>query len=148
MSIPAMPQRVREILDRVAEEHGTTTEALTGHSHRKGLAVARYEAYSRIVAQIVINRQPPSLPQIGAWVNRDHTTVLYGLRRHASGFEWNQHAKTEKGVGKPKGEMYSRMKLVAMMNREPLQWDNVRPVSPAVQAAVLQQFALLQEGAA
>lgn len=143
MSIPSMPQSVREILDRVALEYGTTTENLVGHSHRKGLSIARYDAYSRIAAHIVINRQPPSLPQIGSWVNRDHTSVLYGLRQHASGFEWSRQIRGGKGVGRPKGEMYSRMKLVAMMAREPLQWDNVRPVSPEVQNAVLQQFAML-----
>lgn len=118
VKIPPMPISVRRILDEVAADHGVSVLAMVGPLVRRRLTRARYDWYSRIVARIVINGAPPSLPQIGRWANRDHTSVLYGLRRHVSGFEWNQYQARIKGCGRPKGEMYSRIKLAAMLQRQ------------------------------
>lgn len=71
---PIMPRIARE----VAEEYGVTVENLRGPVKTNMLVEARWEAFSRIRA---VGRF--SLPQIGAFFNRDHTTVLHGLRRHA-----------------------------------------------------------------
>lgn len=77
-----IPPRVRDIIATTAFEHGFTPEELVGPLVRKMLSRARFDCWARIRAQIVIAGEPPSLPTIGRWFGgRDHTTVLYGLRR-------------------------------------------------------------------
>lgn len=71
---PIMPRIARE----VAEEFGVTVDNLKSRKKTSLFVAARWEAYARIRA---VGRF--SLPQIGAFFNRDHTTVLHGLRRHA-----------------------------------------------------------------
>jgi hypothetical protein len=62
----------------VAAKHGLTVAELMGHSHRRGIVAARQEASYRAAAETKL-----SYPQIGRLLNRDHTTILHGIRRHA-----------------------------------------------------------------
>lgn len=85
-----MPPRVRLIIAATAREHGLTFDQMLGHDNCRAFARARWVASTRIVTQIVINGAPASLPQIGRWMNRDHTTILYGLRRYATNGAWSK----------------------------------------------------------
>lgn len=87
-SIPNMPASVRRIIDETAATVGSNALELVGPRAIHRLAHARWKAWARIMDEVTINGREPSLPQVGIWFNRDHTTVLYGLRRLASDMTW------------------------------------------------------------
>lgn len=82
----AMPRYVspsagtmREIAAQVAAKHGLTVSDLKGPRQLRGIAHPRQEAMWRMRREL--NK---SLPMIGAFLgDRDHTTVLHGVRAHA-----------------------------------------------------------------
>lgn len=80
----AMPARVKEIVQEVADKHGFTVEDLTGDSRKRKVAHARQEAWARIYEfKRPCGRNSYSMPLIGSWFGgRDHTTVLYGINAH------------------------------------------------------------------
>lgn len=67
----------KDITREVANRHGLTWSEIMGPSRHRQMAWARHEAWSLIWAQGRL-----SLPQIGRRFDRDHTTVLSGIRRH------------------------------------------------------------------
>jgi len=67
---------MRSITADVAKRHGLTVEDLRGPERRQAAVRARHEAMAIIRAQGRF-----SLPQIGKFFNRDHTTVIHALRR-------------------------------------------------------------------
>lgn len=70
----------REVLHEVAEEYGVSVEALKSGKRAAALVRARQAACYRMRAETRL-----TLPQIGrALGGRDHTTVLWGCRRHAA----------------------------------------------------------------
>jgi chromosomal replication initiation ATPase DnaA len=71
-------QRI-DLIARVAVAHGLTVADLLGPSHKRKLAYARWEAMAAIKAEF-----DDSLPMIGRLFNRDHTSVLHGLRKVAA----------------------------------------------------------------
>lgn len=83
---PHMPPHLptmREIAALVAERHGLTLDDLTGPVRKRRVAHPRQEAYSLIRAT---GRY--SLPRMGMFFgNRDHTTILDGLRNHEARVE-------------------------------------------------------------
>jgi len=68
---------MRRIAGEVAARHRLTLDDLTGPRVARPLVRARWEAMAAIRAQTRF-----SLPQIGQFFNRDHTTVLAGIRKH------------------------------------------------------------------
>lgn len=66
-----------EIAAQVAAERRISISELKGVRRDAGLAHARQEAMWRMYQQ---GRW--SLPQIGRFLNRDHTTVIHGIRVH------------------------------------------------------------------
>lgn len=67
---------MRQIAADVAEQHGLTLGDLCGRSR------VEFVADVRRMAMLAVHQQTKfSLPQIGRFFNRDHTTVLYALRR-------------------------------------------------------------------
>lgn len=73
---------MREIIAEVARETGVRVEVLrrpVGTFEPRAIAHARQYAMWRMRQETT-----QSLPQIGRFLGgRDHTTVLYGVRRHA-----------------------------------------------------------------
>jgi transposase-like protein len=59
----------------VASEFELTLPQLRGESRHGNIVLARWRCFERAY------RAGYSLPQIGRFFNKDHTTVLYGLRR-------------------------------------------------------------------
>jgi chromosomal replication initiation ATPase DnaA len=75
---PAPSDTKRTILLAVAIRHGLTIEELTGPGQFREVAWPRQEAM-----WLMYKTGRYSLPQIGRYLGgRDHTTVLYGIRRH------------------------------------------------------------------
>jgi chromosomal replication initiation ATPase DnaA len=78
------PETMRGILAVVCERHGVSVDELKGRSKRKRLTRPRQEANWRMV-----QTGRWSLPRIGMFMRRHHTTILHGClafeRRLASG---------------------------------------------------------------
>ena len=74
---------MREIIADIAGLYGFTVEELTGPGRTKGVSNARQHAM-----YLMAQQQHLSLPQIGRFLgNRDHTTVLHGVRAHKARME-------------------------------------------------------------
>lgn len=73
---PHIPPRVSQILGCAAEAMGIALEHLIGPRR------ARVLAWPRQVAMLVCVEMAPhaSLPQIGRAFNRDHTTIMHGVK--------------------------------------------------------------------
>ncbi|MBW3095656.1 helix-turn-helix domain-containing protein [Pseudohoeflea coraliihabitans] len=67
---------VKEIIVEVAERFGFAPREIVGRSRYKPLTRARQAA----MAEVYLHRPDMSLPQIGRFFNRDHTTVLHALK--------------------------------------------------------------------
>lgn len=77
-AIPVAPWRV--ILSEVCRKHGMTQKQVIGQQRNHNIVLARHEAMYRMAHETRM-----SLPMIGRRLgDRDHTTVLHGLRQHAA----------------------------------------------------------------
>lgn len=79
---PALPPRVRAVVEAVAAEHRLPEAALFGRAKRRAVAHPRQQAWARIRALDGPLGKPFSLARIGAWFGRDHSTVLDGVRAY------------------------------------------------------------------
>ena len=72
---------MQQILSRVAKKHGLTQGTIKSDSRLREVVQARNEAfyYSQKLGK--------SLPQIGRFFGRDHTSVLHGIKRHKQRME-------------------------------------------------------------
>ena len=85
MELTAAPNRVtaREIIDAVVAKHGVSRAELASASRRAPITAARREASWRIRHEVLVNGRQISLPEIARHLGgRDHTTVLYNIRRY------------------------------------------------------------------
>lgn len=79
----ARPLTAREIIDEVVKKHGVARAELASASRRGPVTAARREASWRIRHEVLVNGRQISLPEIARHLGgRDHTTVLYNIRRH------------------------------------------------------------------
>lgn len=69
----------RRITDEVLAKHGLAYAVAFGHQRSPALVVCRQEVFYRLAHETSL-----SLPAIGRRFGRDHTTVLWGIRRHAA----------------------------------------------------------------
>jgi hypothetical protein len=77
------PVTAREIIDAVVAKHGIELTELAGSSRRAPVTAARREASWRIRHEVLVNGRQISLPEIARHLGgRDHTTVLYNIRRY------------------------------------------------------------------
>lgn len=73
----------RDIIDVVVKKHGVSRDELAGSSRRAPVTAARREASWRIRHEVLVNGRQISLPEIARHLGgRDHTTVLYNIRRY------------------------------------------------------------------
>lgn len=72
------PCPLKRIMLQVCATYGIKYTHLVSKRRQRVIARPRQEAYYRCY-----NETPASLPEIGrAFGNRDHTTILYGIREH------------------------------------------------------------------
>ena len=69
--------RVERVVRRIAREHECTVEDLYGASRHPTVTRARFRAYAVLRWSTGL-----SLPEIGLIFNRDHTTILAGVRKY------------------------------------------------------------------
>lgn len=74
--VPVIPVW-RLIAEEVCIKHGVNMNDLISHRREANIVKARYEAFWRCYRETSM-----SLPQIGHRFDRDHTTVLHGLRKY------------------------------------------------------------------
>lgn len=70
----------RQVMDEVAERRGLSVADLKGRSRHRPVVLARQEAMYLMRHHFAHY----SLPLIGSFFDRDHTTVLHGCRAHAA----------------------------------------------------------------
>lgn len=68
----------RRITLEVLAAHGLTMAAVCSQSRRKELVVCRHELFYRLRTETDM-----SYPAIGRRFGKDHTTVIWGVRKHA-----------------------------------------------------------------
>lgn len=68
-------KRARAILCRVAQHYQVKTADIRSKNRHQTLVTIRW------VAMWLMYRAGGSTPQIGRWLDRDHTTVMSGLRQ-------------------------------------------------------------------
>lgn len=74
-----MPKAARMIVADVAERNGMTTDLLLSDHRYRSIAHPRQEAFAALYAT-----RRYSLPLIGAWFGKDHSTILHGIRAHTA----------------------------------------------------------------
>lgn len=77
------PITMRSILAEVCAERGVTETDILSQSRRRKIAHPRQDFMWRCrQVKRADGRDRYSLPQIGAFLQRDHTSVLFGVRAH------------------------------------------------------------------
>jgi chromosomal replication initiation ATPase DnaA len=72
-----------QTLAAVASSHGVSPADILGPFRFKALVHARQEVAWRMRnAKDALGKPRFSLPQIAAWMDRDHTTILHAVRAH------------------------------------------------------------------
>lgn len=71
-------QRLRSIIEETGDWHGFSYVEMMSVGRQRALCNARFEAMWRCAAETT-----RSLPEIGRAFQKDHTSVLHGIRRHA-----------------------------------------------------------------
>ena len=75
------------VIDEVCHQHKISHAVMYGASRTKATVTARRECYHTLYNQLGF-----TMPQIGQIMNRDHSTVSTGLRRHEElKIYWNNH---------------------------------------------------------
>lgn len=71
----------RLLAKEICEQHGADFDEVCGDRRYQHLVLIRQEIFYRIRVDLGM-----SYPEIGKRFNRDHTTILHGVRRHAKRF--------------------------------------------------------------
>jgi hypothetical protein len=71
----------RILAKQICDEHGADFDEVCGDRRYQHLVLIRQEIFYRIRVELGM-----SYPEIGKRFNRDHTTILHGVRRHAKRF--------------------------------------------------------------
>lgn len=85
MLVPSPVTTMADILADVAQRHELTVAELKSPEKTRKVAYARQEAMwimAKVERKDGVARY--SLPMIGAFLNRDHTTVIHGIRAYAA----------------------------------------------------------------
>lgn len=69
------------IVESVGARHGVSVEAIMSEHRGRGVVRARHEAWAEVYAY----RPHWSYPEMGRRFNRDHTTIMYGIKKVVSG---------------------------------------------------------------
>lgn len=78
-------ENTHALIGDLAEPYGISLLGVLGFRRTRPYSVVRQAAYSAVRAA----RPAMSLPEIGrVFSNRDHTTILYGIRMHRARMAW------------------------------------------------------------
>ena len=76
----SLPPRIAGIIAQVAVEHGVSVKDILGPSRVRKITRARQEAMRTVRSLERDDGTVPSLPQIGRWFGRDHSTVSHACQ--------------------------------------------------------------------
>lgn len=79
--VPITMTSALKIMSEVSAEFGVTSADMVGPSRLRTIAFARFVAWRRMRDEIRINHMEVSLPRIGSWFGRHHSSIISGLRR-------------------------------------------------------------------
>jgi chromosomal replication initiation ATPase DnaA len=82
---PVKPTTWRHDLNEVALKHGVSPREILSPFRDKPIVSARYELFWRLRVE-----RKYSFGRIGLLLDRDHSTVVYGVKRHAEKLEQTQ----------------------------------------------------------
>ena len=72
---PTLESEIHAIAEQTAREYFVSLDELRGPSRRRNLVVPRWVAMKRIYERGF------SITRIGRYLNRDHTTIVHGLKK-------------------------------------------------------------------
>jgi chromosomal replication initiation ATPase DnaA len=75
-------RKLYQFVDEVAQRYGVTIEMVVGRDRHASISAARHAVCYAL--RYDLPDRELSLPEIGRIIDRDHTTVMSSLRRHAS----------------------------------------------------------------
>src|SRR5215472_4745948 len=79
-----LPQKTQDVVREVCAARSVSVARVLSDDTRRPASNARHEIVWRLRSEAWgVTGKPPSLMQIGAWLGRDHTSVLHAFRRHA-----------------------------------------------------------------
>jgi len=73
---------MKEICQEISDLYGVSVDELLGPKRTKSISNARQHAM-----YLMAEQRHLSLPRIGSFFNRDHTTILHGVRAHKARME-------------------------------------------------------------
>lgn len=83
LSIPPRRPTMKTIATAVAAKYGSSVEELMSDARQRAVVWPRQEAMWLMREEKAVNGKPRySLPQIGHFFGRDHTTALHAIRAH------------------------------------------------------------------
>jgi len=112
VSKPAPATEWRALAATVAAQHEITVDALLGRSRARNIVDARQEFYFRMVVERRL-----SMPNAARLLGRDHTTILYGLRKYLRRFPEKQ-AEYEAYLRSKEDATIARNERVVAMYRD------------------------------
>ena len=82
------PKRKKEttrqkIIRTVCDKYDVTMDELRSDARNKNITTARHECFYRFRHEIKRIGRPLTVQEIGKAFNKDHTTVMHGINRHA-----------------------------------------------------------------
>lgn len=86
------PKRKKEttrqkIIRTVCDKYDVTMDELRSDARNKNITTARHECFYRFRHEIKRIGRPLTVQEIGKAFNKDHTTVMHGINRHAERLE-------------------------------------------------------------
>lgn len=69
------------IVESVGARHGVSVKAIMSEDRGRVVVRARHEAW----AEVYVYRPHWSYPELGRRFNRDHSTIMYGIKKVVSG---------------------------------------------------------------
>lgn len=75
-----VPEWMRDLVLCAAQDHGVSPVDIVGKTRKRTVVAARNQVWYTIRER---NPSRYTWPMIGRWFGRDHTTVIYGVSKHA-----------------------------------------------------------------
>lgn len=81
--IDALPLRVANILNEIADRHEVSSEAILSRDSTRAVEIARLELYRRLMKEPKPNGALPTKAEVARWCNRDHATISLAVKEPA-----------------------------------------------------------------
>jgi chromosomal replication initiation ATPase DnaA len=76
-----------KIIRAICDKYDVTLDEMRSAARNKNITTARHECFYRFRHEIKQKGRPLTVQEIGKAFNKDHTTVMHGINRHAERLE-------------------------------------------------------------